>query len=209
VLHGDADPSLLDSYEAERRPHALEVVHATLLNMQSFDRSKRQAEARLPRKEFLNERGLIFGARYQSPAVVPDGSTPPQVSDPVTEYAPSAHPGCRAPHVWLENNGVRISTIDLLGRGFVLLAAPGGAFWRSAAGQRRLPRIDVRIVGEDLVDAENSFMAAYGVGEGGAVLVRPDGYVGWRVASKPIDPARALANAFGQIMARPVLKQAV
>jgi putative polyketide hydroxylase len=209
VLHGDADPSLLDSYEAERRPHALEVVHATLLNMQSFDRSKRQAEARLPRKEFLNERGLIFGARYQSPAVVPDGSTPPQVSDPVTEYAPSAHPGCRAPHVWLENNGVRISTIDLLGRGFVLLAAPGGAFWRSAAGQRRLPRIDVRIVGEDLVDAENSFMAAYGVGEGGAVLVRPDGYVGWRVASKPIDPARALADAFGQIMARPVLKQAV
>ena len=105
VLHGEADPSLLDSYEAERRPHALEVVHTTLLNMQSFDRSKRQAEARLPRKEFLNERGLIFGARYQSPAVVPDGSKPPEVSDPVTEYLPSAHPGCRAPHVWLENKG--------------------------------------------------------------------------------------------------------
>ncbi len=52
VLHGEADPSLLDSYEAERRPHALEVVHATLLNMQSFDRSRRQAEARLPRRNF-------------------------------------------------------------------------------------------------------------------------------------------------------------
>ena len=115
VLHGDADASLLDSYEAERRPHALEVVHTTLLNMQSFDRSKRQAEARLPRKEFLNERGLIFGARYQSPAVVPDGSKPPEVNDPVTEYVPSAHPGCRAPHVWLENEDRRISTIDLVG----------------------------------------------------------------------------------------------
>ena len=52
-------------------------------------------------------------------------------------------------------------------------------------------------------------MAAYGVGEGGAVLVRPDGYVGWRAASAPADPARALADAFGQILARAVLKQAV
>lgn len=209
VLHGEADAALLDSYEAERRPHALEVVQATLLNMQSFDRTKRQAEARLPRKEFLNERGLIFGARYQSPAVVPDGSNPPEVNDPVTEYVPSAHPGCRAPHVWLENKGERISTIDLFGRGFVLLAAPVGAHWRSAANQNGLPRIDVRVLGEDLVDAENSWTAAYGVEEGGAVLVRPDGYVAWRVASAPADPEYALADAFDQIFARVALKQAV
>lgn len=209
VLRGEADPSLLDSYEAERRPHALEVVHATLLNMQSFDRSKRQAEARLPRKEFLNERGLIFGARYQSPAVVPDGSKPPEVSDPVTEYLPSAHPGCRAPHVWLESNGQKVSTIDLLGRGFVLLAASGGAFWRTAANQHDLPGIDVRVLGEDFTDPEGTWMAAYGLSEGGAVLVRPDSYVGWRAASAPVDPKRALAEAFGQIFARPVLKRAV
>ena len=209
VLHGEADPSLLDSYEAERRPHALEVVRATLLNMQSFDRSKRQAEARLPRKEFLNERGLIFGARYQSQAVVPDGSKAPEVSDPVTEYVPSAHPGCRAPHVGLESKDRRISTIDLLGRGFVLLAAPGGSFWRSAASQHGLPRIDVWVLGEDILESEDSGMTAYGVGDGGAVLVRPDGYVAWRVASMPADPKRALADAFGQIFARAVLKQAV
>jgi putative polyketide hydroxylase len=209
VLHGEAAPSLLDSYEAERRPHALEVVQATLLNMRSFDRSKRQAEARLPRKEFLNERGLIFGARYQSLAVVPDGSKPPEVSDPVTEYVPSAHPGCRAPHVWLENKGRRFSTIDLFGRGFVLLAAPGGSRWRSAARQHGLPGIDVWVLGEDIVDAEDSWMATYGVREGGAVLVRPDGYVAWRVASTLGDPERALADAFGQVFARAVLKQAV
>ncbi len=209
VLHGEADASLLDSYEAERRPHALEVVQATLLNMQSFDRAKRQAEARLPRKEFLNERGLIFGARYQSLAVVPDGSNPPEVSDPVTEYVPSAHPGCRAPHIWLESKGGRISTIDFFGRGFVLLAAPGGSFWRSTVNQNGLPSIDVRVLGEDIVDVEHSCMATYGVGEGGAVLVRPDGYVAWRVASAPADPDRALADAFDQIFARAALEQAV
>jgi len=209
VLRGEADASLLDSFEAERRPHALEVVGATLLNMQSFDRSKRQTEARLPRKEFLNERGLIFGARYQSPAVVPDGSNPPEVSDPVTEYVPSAHPGCRAPHVWLDNKGQRVSTIDLFGRGFVLLAAPGGACWRSAARQGGLPRMDVWVLGEDIHDTDQTWMAAYGVQDGGAVLVRPDGYVAWRVAFKPGDPGRALTDAFGRIFARPVLKQAV
>lgn len=209
VLRGEADASLLDTYEGERRPHALEVVHATLLNMQSFDRSKKQTEARLPRKEFLNERGLIFGARYQSPAIVPDGSKPPEVSDPVVDYVQSAHPGCRAPHVWLENNGGKISTIDLFGRGFVLLAAPGGAFWRTAARQPGLPRIDTRVVGEDLVDADGTWTATYGVQEGGAVLVRPDGYVAWRNASRPKNPERALAEAFGQMFARPVLKQAV
>lgn len=209
VLRGEADPSLLDSYEAERRPHAVEVVGNTLLNMQSFDRSKRQTEARLPRKEFLNERGLIFGAKYQSQAVLPDGSTPPAPSDPVTEYVPSAHPGCRAPHVWLENRDGRISTIDLFGRGFVLMAAPGGAGWRSAARQPGLPRIDVWVVGEDLVDVEQAWMAAYDVEDGGAVLVRPDGYVAWRTQSKPGDPNRALADIFGQLLAPAALKRAV
>ena len=50
VLRGEADPSLLDSYEAERRPHALEVVHATLLNMQSFDRSQAPGRGAAPAK---------------------------------------------------------------------------------------------------------------------------------------------------------------
>ena len=208
VIHGQAVPSLLDTYDVERRPHASEVVRTTLLNMQSFDRTARQTEAKLPRKEFLNERGLIFGACYRSAAVVSDGSQPPAVEDPVTEYVPSAHPGCRAPHVWLQSEHRRISTIDLFGRGFVLLAASAGSAWRSAAGRQGLPRIDVHVIGEDVIDPEQVWMNAYGVREGGAVLVRPDGYVAWRVASLPDDPARALARAFGQLLGREVTTQA-
>lgn len=206
VLHGEADASLLDTYDAERRPHASDVVRTTLLNMQSFDRTARQAEAKLPRKEFLNERGLIFGARYSSTAVVPDGSPPPVTS--VTEYEPSAHPGCRAPHIWLARNGERISTIDLLGRGFVLLTASGAEVWRAALNQRGLPRIDLYVIGEDLIDAEVSWMNAYGVQDGGAVLVRPDGYVAWRAASLPADPARVLGEVFARLLGRQLNTQA-
>lgn len=209
VLRGDSDPSLLESYEQERRPHAQDVVGATLLNMQSFDRSKRQTEARLPRKEFLNERGLIFGACYESQAVVPDGSSPPAAVDPITEYLPSAHPGCRAPHVWLEKNGERLSTIDLFGRGFVLLAAGAGSVWRAAAAQSGIPKMDVWVVGDDFVDSDGTWMTTYGVQDGGAVLVRPDGYVAWRSAVRPSDPRRALADAFGHLFGRAALKQAV
>lgn len=202
VLHDEADPSLLCTYDLERRPHASDVVRTTLLNMQSFERTARQVEAKLPRKEFLNERGLIFGACYRSAAIMPDGSTPPAVSDPVTEYAPSAHPGCRAPHVWLERGGERISTIDLVGRRFVLLAAPGGAPWRAALNQRGLPQIDLHIIGEDVMDSEDSWMNVYGVQDGGAVLVRPDGYVAWRTASLPDNPARAIADVFAHLLGR-------
>jgi len=177
--------------------------------MRSFDRSKRQAEAKLPRKEFLNERGLVFGACYQSAAIVPDGSKPPEVNDPVIEYVPSAHPGCRAPHVWLERKNQRISTIDLFGRGFVLLAASGGSVWRSAADRQRGSKIDVHVLGEDFFDPEQSWMEAYGVREGGAVLVRPDGYVGWRTATRPSDPGGALSAVLDQIFGRKAIKQAV
>ena len=97
----------------------------------------------LPRREFLNEQGLIFGASYQSTAVVPDGTPPAAVDDPVTEYVPSARPGSRAPHVWLTRGDEQISTIDLFGPHFVLLAgtrrrgvAAGRAGARPVRGRR-------------------------------------------------------------------------
>ncbi|MEP6961720.1 MAG: FAD-dependent monooxygenase [Acidobacteriota bacterium] len=67
-------------------------------------------------------------------------------------------PGTRAPHVPLDGR----STLDWFGRYFVLLT---GADLDSA---------DVR--------------QAYGVPSGGAVLVRPDGFVAWR-SQKPVDAA--------------------
>ena len=60
--------------------------------------------------------GVMLGYRYDdSPIVWPDGTpAPPDIST----YMQTARPGARAPHVWLRDGR---STLDLFGRGFVLL----------------------------------------------------------------------------------------
>ncbi len=85
------------------------------------------------RQEFFHEQGLIFGSAYESATVLPDGTVPPEVANPVSDYVPTAHPGCRAPHVWLERAGQWLSTLDLFSTGLVLLAAQAGAAWCQAA----------------------------------------------------------------------------
>ena len=76
LLEGQAGPSLLDTYETERLPLARITTNANLQNSLSMGRTARQDGAKLPRSEFLNEQGLIFGKSYQSNAVIPDGTPP-------------------------------------------------------------------------------------------------------------------------------------
>ena len=95
--------------------------------------------------------GMDLGFRYEEGAVAPDGTTPPPVENPVSEYVQNACPGGRAPHMWVERDGERISTLDTFGGGFVLLTGPDGGAWRAAAEQAAAPRqvpIEVLTVGE-------------------------------------------------------------
>ena len=99
------------------------------------------------------------------------------VADPVTDYLPSARPGSRAPHVWLQRAGERLSTIDLFGPYFVLLTGRDGDAWREAARRADLPSwpsLRVHAIGEggDLTDPDGDWHEAYGVEAAGAVLVR-------------------------------------
>jgi putative polyketide hydroxylase len=206
VLKGHAGEGLLDTYHAERQPLAAITTKASLENSLSMGRTVRQEGAKLPRAEFLNEQGLIFGASYESAAVIPDGTEPPAIDDPVTQYVPSATPGRRAPHVWLERDGQQLSTIDLFGRGFVLLAGSRGDDWRRAAsapaGPDR-PELTAYTVGADgdLGDV-NNWQAGYEIDADGAILIRPDGYVGWRSRSGAANAAHVLGAALDRILQR-------
>jgi putative polyketide hydroxylase len=205
VLRGRSDDRLLDSYHAERQPYGTIVTENALANALSMGRTARQSHV-LPRGEFLNEQGLIFGISYQSMAVVPDGTPPDAVDNPVTEYLPSARPGNRAPHVRLTRGDEQISTIDLFGPHFVLLAGRDGAMWREAAQGigTSWPPVVAYTVGTngDLGDPDDNWHQVYGVEADGAVLVRPDGYVAWRSRSGTSNPQEALRSALDRMLGR-------
>jgi putative polyketide hydroxylase len=125
---------------------------------------------------------------------VPDDSELPAVKDPINDYQPTAGPGSRAPHLWIEQRGVKVSTLDLFRGSFVVLA---GADYRS-----RLPIISEVSLLQNVKDfTAEGFEELYGITPTGAVLVRPDGYVGARWSeldqSFPEQLASALASILG------------
>lgn len=205
VLKGQAGEELLDTYHLERQPLGLIITRNSLENSLSMGRTARQDTAKLPRSEFLNEQGLIFGASYRSAAVIPDGSDPTLVDDPITQYVPSARPGSRAPHVWLERGGEAMSTIDLLGRNFVLLTGSQGAAWAEVATQLAAQRelsFDAHIIGDGgaISDPGDAWLSAYGIEPDGAVLVRPDGYVAWRSKTHTTETEQTLKGALDGVL---------
>jgi putative polyketide hydroxylase len=213
VLNGWAAPDLLDTYETERRPYGEFVTQQCLQTALSMGRGAQSADdseapAKLARPEFHNELGMIFGASYVSTAVIPDGTAPPVVANPVAEYVACARPGGRAPHAWLERAGRRVSTHDLIDMRFTLFAGQRGERWcdaaRAVAGSRGVPLSAVTIgAGADIGDPEQQWMTAYGIAAEGAVLVRPDGHVAWRRPSGSADPKRDLESAFRAMLHGP------
>jgi hypothetical protein len=120
---------------------------------------------------------------------------------PITEL--TGQPGTRAPHIWLTRDGQRLSTIDLFGRDYVLLTGPDGSAWVNAARSVADTGVRVYCIGGngDFADSEGRWTATYGVTNGGAILVRPDGFVAWRAERAVKDPARALALAIADLLA--------
>lgn len=213
VVSGWAGPALLDTYELERRAVAdtnvsysakrgagtnkmVDAIRAGDLDTVRAGIAARSTGGRL---------GMDLGFRYEEGAVAPDGTSPPPVENPMADYVQNACPGGRAPHMWVERDGERVSTIDTFGGGFVLLAGSDGDAWRAAAeaaaGPRQVP-IEVLTVGEagDLQAPAGRFEALYGVEPDGAALVRPDGFVGWRARRAGDAPCDALADALATIL---------
>src|SRR5206468_2783241 len=115
----------------------------------------------------------------------------------------TGQPGARAPHVAVILDGRGISTIDLYGRRFVLLAGANGAAWVSAAERvaRRLGvPLDTYRFGVELTGVEGA--VAHGIGTDGALLVRPDGFVAWRAEVAAKDSERKLEQALSRLLCR-------
>ncbi len=91
-------------------------------------RRARLAEVFNTHRVEMYDHDVELGYVYEQGARVPDG-TPAPARDPWgTVYVPTTRPGHRLPHAWLERDGLRISTHDLLDdkASFVLIANAKG-----------------------------------------------------------------------------------
>ena len=189
VLQGWAGPRLLDSYTTERKPIAMINVNEAAEMRASFDHQtpfspkieedseegrelREEARAAIMRtraKEFQHDSaGIELGYRYEnSPICIADGTPPPPLDH--GHYVPSTWPGSRAPHLWLKDGR---STLDLFGKGFVLLGFTEGptSSFTDAAQRAGVP---LEVIGIDDEKVRPSY-------ERNFVLVRPDGHVAWR-----------------------------
>jgi putative polyketide hydroxylase len=189
VLTGAASESLLATYEAERMPlaHQLGAIAGGL----NGKRGLMTVPAGLGafRVLWTMRRVLPYlsiGYGYESPAIAGCGEP---AAGPRTK-ALDGRPGTRAPHVWIEGLAHRSSTLDLLGRGFVLLAGPDAGTWCEAAARLPVPVRCERITEH----------AALGIRRDGALLVRPDGFVAWR--AKRSGDGASLTRAMQKILGR-------
>ena len=166
------------------------------------------AEAVAANAEDYSQLNIEAGFSYAVGAVIPDGTPPPPGHASATEFEPSARPGHHLPHVWLRRAGQSVSSCDLVApTGFTLFVdARAASSWRlavAAVGHSGCP-LGVVEVGEALADPTGGWAAHRGTDAGGALLVRPDRHVAWRVPALPDDPAAALGSALAQLLSAPV-----
>lgn len=97
-------------------------------------------------------------------------------------------PGTRVPHVWVRDG---VSTLDLIGGEFTVLS--GDERWCAAAASASIAAH--RIDGDE-------WAAVTGLSPEGALLIRPDDFVGWRVEKLPADPEGELRQVLSTILAQ-------
>jgi putative polyketide hydroxylase len=194
VLRGHAGPGLLDSYDAERRPVGAMTVEQATLRLADprlhWDRSPALAEARR-RSGVLNAPVVAIGYRYGSAAIADPVTDLPSTEDITLDL--NGDPGSRVPHLWATPT---TSTLDLIASRFTILTDSRGDHQWADTARRTGTRLGIDI-GHHRVDGLTD---AAGITAGGALLVRPDGFIAWRHADGTTNPQHHLEHALRHIL---------
>ena len=158
----------------------------------------------------FNAHGVELGQRYTDGAVVQDGTPFPEYrQDQELYYQPTTHPGACLPHVWVERNGRRLSTLDLCGYDhFTLITGTGGEAWRQAAEavscDLGVP-IGVVQVGlrQEFDDPFGDWVTRRETPDHGCLLVRPDRFIAWRSHGETSGHASHLMQVMREILDLP------
>jgi 2-polyprenyl-6-methoxyphenol hydroxylase-like FAD-dependent oxidoreductase len=196
-LSGWAPAGILDAHEAERLPITEQVSvfamnHALSLsrqrsevpdNIDADDEAGEQARLALGKRAYdLNVQqyccgGLNFGYYYdKSPIIAYDEGTPPTYG--MADFTPSTVPGCRVPHIWL-NDGR--SLYDALGPDYTLLRFDTAIDVSDLMSEAARAQVPIKLL--DIASSESA-----GIYDRSLVLARPDQHVAWRGNLPPKDP---------------------
>ncbi|WP_105373377.1 FAD-dependent oxidoreductase [Neorhizobium huautlense] len=210
VIKGVASPDLLDSYELERRPVAIrntgfakrfaESIGNYLprpnLEVDSDLGQELRREAGLyleahGRSEF-NIPGVTFGARYdQSPVILSERQE--QTPDQPDVYVPSAAPGGRAPHVWLDP---QTSLFDKFGFEWTLLRlSPPSSSGDELIAAANATGMELAVLDIELPNMSDLYREPL-------VLIRPDQVVAWR-GDDNCDALAVIETVLGYHIAKP------
>jgi len=217
VEAGWASASLLDSYEAERRPVAQFNSDQSLINafklieipiafgfnddVQASVAAMRDTLADPARRAGVEAAianqaihfdllGLQLGHSYSGDLVIDDGSEALVLEEPARDYLPSTRPGGRLPHGWLPDGR---STLDLVAPGVltVLLGAGGDQPLIAASLPANLPANLVEVPVE-------VWSEAFAIDSGTCLVVRPDQHIAFRGPTLEVGAAlRAMFAAAG------------
>jgi len=117
LIDDRATDALVDSYQAERRPIARQIIDLSLDNARA-------------RSGYRIDDELLLTASYRSPALIARPNAPDRAPlDPLGHHQING-PGDRAPHVRLAGAPGIESTLDLLGPDFTPLTASDHPAWQ-------------------------------------------------------------------------------
>jgi hypothetical protein len=207
AVRGKAGPALLSSYAFERRQLAMRntgyarqlagSIGTFVPHPQLESDTPEGAAARAVAGDYLNAHarrefdipGITFGGRYDgSPVIIPDGAVRPD--DAANVYVPTASPGGRPPHSWLDDGR---SLFDLFGPEWTLLQL-GGAASRAepfkAAAQKF--GVELEVVTLHSADVRRLY-------EADLTLIRPDQIVAWRDSGTQPDCEQLFARLVGHV----------
>jgi 2,4-dichlorophenol 6-monooxygenase len=196
--------------EAETEEEMREQIEERKANT-ARGRAKRSAlvsAMELKNYEF-NAHGVELGQFYQSAAIVGDGTVRPEPArDPELYYQASTVPGSHLPHAWVGDAANKVSTLDLAPYGaFTLFTGIAGEAWADAAEKvGRDLNVPIKTViigpGREVTDIYYDWARVREIDEDGALLVRPDKFIGWRSMSLSVAPDQALRNALTSLLGR-------
>ncbi len=209
VIRGQAAPQLLRTYQQERHPVGWFAARQSLTGPGAAWLPKGTKSEHLPLEKDLPLFYPIIGYRYRSQAILSEDAAVSSQDEILLldREELTGLPGTRVPHLWLEQQGQRISTLDLLDGRFVLLVGSNGVFWCEAAAAVKVS-LGIELMAyrigpdADLLDLENGWTAKMGISPEGAALVRPDGFVAWRTRTLTASAESVLEQVLSHILAR-------